>query len=131
MIQSQLPILWIIFYLYCWNCLFKNQIFKLIIQEFLVITSSNKEEIYKIISYLNSNKSCGPNSIPTKVLHLLQDQISNHLALFVTDHSLQEFFLLFWRQPKLSPFTKRILNWKCLTTDPFLSYPILIKCLKT
>ena len=45
-----------------------------------VVTSTNKEELYKIIS-LNTNKSCGPNCISTKVLHLLQDQISNHLAI--------------------------------------------------
>ena len=45
-----------------------------------LITFTNKEEIYQILSSLNSNKSCGPNSIPTKVLHFLQDQISNHLA---------------------------------------------------
>ena len=32
------------------------------------------------MSSLNTKKSCRPNSIPTKVLHLLQDQISNHLA---------------------------------------------------
>ena len=44
-----------------------------------LITFTNKEEIYQILSSLNSNKSCGPNSIPTKVLRL-QDQISNHLA---------------------------------------------------
>ena len=44
------------------------------------ITSPNKEEIYKVISSLNSNKFCRLNSIPTKVLHLLQDQISNHLT---------------------------------------------------
>ena len=44
-----------------------------------IITSTNKEEIYRVIS-LNTNKSGGPNSIPTEVLHLLQDQISNHLA---------------------------------------------------
>ena len=50
------------------------------INDSFLITSTNKEEIYKIIKSLNSNKSCGPNSIPTKVLHLLQDQISNHLA---------------------------------------------------
>ena len=50
------------------------------INDYFIITSTNKEEIYKIISSLNTNKSCGPNSIPTKVLHLLQDQISNHLA---------------------------------------------------
>ena len=43
------------------------------------ITSTYKEEIYKISS-LNTTRSCRPNSIPTKVLHLLQDQISNHLA---------------------------------------------------
>ena len=48
------------------------------IKDSLLITSTNKEEIYNIIS-LNSNISSGPNSIPTKVLHLLQDQI-NHLA---------------------------------------------------
>ena len=48
------------------------------IKDSLLITSTNKEEIYNIIS-LNSNISSGPNSIPAKVLHLLQDQI-NHLA---------------------------------------------------
>ena len=75
------------FYLCCWNCLFKNQTFKSFknflsseINDSFLITSANKKEIYKVISSLNSNKSCGPNSIPTKVLHFLQDQISNHLA---------------------------------------------------
>ena len=50
------------------------------INDSFIITSTYKEEIYKIISSLNTNKSCGPNNIPTKVLHLLQDRISNHLA---------------------------------------------------
>ena len=50
------------------------------INDSFLITSTNKKEIYKIIKSLNSNKSCGPNSILTKVLHLLQDQISNHFA---------------------------------------------------
>ena len=50
------------------------------INDSLIITCKNEEEIYKIISSLNTNKSCGPNSILTKVLHLLQDQISNNLA---------------------------------------------------
>ena len=49
------------------------------INDSFLITSTNKEEIYKIITSLNSNKSCGPNSIPIKILHL-QDQISNHYA---------------------------------------------------
>ena len=50
------------------------------VNDFFIITATNKEEIYKIISSLNSNKSCEPNSIQTKVLHLLQDRILNHLA---------------------------------------------------
>ena len=45
-----------------------------------IITATNKGEICKIISSLNTNKSCGPNSIPTKILHLVQDQIFKHLA---------------------------------------------------
>ena len=44
-----------------------------------IITATNKEEICKIISSLNFNKSCGPDSIPTKILHLVQDQISKQL----------------------------------------------------
>ena len=45
-----------------------------------MITAKNKEEIYKVISSLSINKSCRANSIPTKILHLVQDQISKHLA---------------------------------------------------
>ena len=45
------------------------------VNDSFIITSTNKEEIYKIMSTLNSNKSCGPNSIPTKILHLHQDEI--------------------------------------------------------
>ena len=50
------------------------------INDSFIVTSTNKEEIYKIISSLNPQKSCGLNSIATKVLHLLQEQTSNHLA---------------------------------------------------
>ena len=32
-----------------------------------IITAANKEEIYKIISSLNINKSCELNSIPKKI----------------------------------------------------------------
>ena len=36
-----------------------------------IIIAINKEEIYKTISSLNINKSCGPNTIPNKILHLV------------------------------------------------------------
>ena len=61
------------------NKSFKNFLSSKINDSFL-ITSTNKEEIYKITSTLNSNKSCGTNSVPTNVLNLLQDQISNNFA---------------------------------------------------
>ena len=61
------------------NTSFKKLLLSELNDSFL-ITSTNKEEIYKIITSFNSDKSCGPNSSPTKVLHLLQDQISNHLV---------------------------------------------------
>ena len=68
-----------------------------------IITAANKKETCKIISCLNINDSCGPNGIPTKILHLVQDQISK---LYVTYLSLKEYFPLFWRQPKYFPFKK-------------------------
>ena len=54
------------------------------INDSFIITLTNKEQIYKIISSINTNKSCGPNSIPTKVLHVLQNQISNHITTICT-----------------------------------------------
>ena len=48
--------------------------------DFFIITATNKEEICKVISSLNINKSCRPNSVPTKLLRLVQDQISKHLT---------------------------------------------------
>ena len=87
MIQSQLLILLITFLPFTFwfsKIKFSNKSLKKSlsseINDYFLKTSTNNEEIYKIIKSLNSNKSCGPNSIPTKVLHLLQDQISNHLA---------------------------------------------------
>ena len=64
---------------------FSNKFFRSFLltknNDFFIITHTNKEEIHKIISSLNINKSCGPNSIPIKTLRLIQDQISKHLIL--------------------------------------------------
>ena len=44
------------------------------------LSPTNKSEIQNIISSLESNKSVGPNSIPSKILNLLKDDISSQLA---------------------------------------------------
>ena len=75
---------------------FSNKSFRRILStknnDTFIITATNKEEICKIISSLNINKSCGPNSIPTKILHLAKIKCLNIFQLYVTYLSLQEYF---------------------------------------
>ena len=49
-------------------------------EESLFITPTDAHEVNLIISSLNSDKSTGPNSLPTKILKLLKNEISTHLA---------------------------------------------------
>ena len=44
------------------------------------LSPTSKYEMQNIISPLNSNKSVGPNSIPTRILKLLKNDISTQLA---------------------------------------------------
>ena len=44
------------------------------------VSPTEKKEIENVISSLDSNKSVGPNSIPTKVLKLLKNGISSQLS---------------------------------------------------
>ena len=46
----------------------------------LFITPADAHEVNLIISSLNSDKSTGPNSLPTKIIKLLKNDISAHLA---------------------------------------------------
>ena len=70
-------------------------------------TSTNKEEIYKIILSHNTNKSSGPSRIPTKVLHLLQDEISNHLATICNLSFSTGIFPAILRTAKVIPIHKK------------------------
>ena len=133
MIKSQLLIILIIFFTFVAEIVhaknkFSNQLFRNFLSSednySFIIASTNIEEIYKIISSLNTNKSFGHNSISTKVLHLLQYQTPNYLA---TICNLPLSTGIFPAILKLFLFKRGILNQNCLTIDPFLSYPILIK----
>ena len=88
------------------NVLFNNFLSSEINDSF-IITSTNKEEIYKIISSFNTNKSCGSNSIPTNVLHLLQDQISNHLATICNFSFSAGIFPAILKTAKVIPIHKK------------------------
>ena len=71
------------------------------------ITATDKEEICKIISSVNINKSCGPNSIPTKILRLVQDQISKHLATLCNLSFSTAIFPTILKTAKVIPIHKR------------------------
>ena len=49
-------------------------------QNSFFLSPTNKYEIQNVISSLNSNKSVGPNSMPTRILKLLKNDISTQLA---------------------------------------------------
>ena len=72
-----------------------------------IITATNEEGIQKLISFLNINKSCGPNSIPTKILYLAQDQISKHLATICNLFFSTGIFSTILKTAKLIPIHKK------------------------
>ena len=78
------------------------------INDSFITTSKNKEEIYNHL--LIAINLVGLTVFQLKFCIFFKTKYQTILQLFVTYHSLQWFFLLFWRQPKLFPFTKRILN---------------------
>ena len=45
-----------------------------------IVSPTDKTDIENVISSLDSNKSVGPNSIPTKILKLLKNDISSQLS---------------------------------------------------
>ena len=49
-------------------------------EKLLFIAPTDTHEVNLIISSLKSKKSTGPNSLPTKILKLLKNQISVHLT---------------------------------------------------
>ena len=49
-------------------------------EESLFITPADAHELNLMISSLNSDKSTDPNSLPTKILKLLKNEISSHIA---------------------------------------------------
>ena len=67
---------------------------------------------------LNPNKSVGPNSIPTKTLKLLNDEISSHLS-----ESYSLFFLSVLKTVKVIPAYQKDSKFDCSNHCPISLLP--------
>ena len=68
---------------------------------------TSKEEIGNIISSLNSNKASGPNSIPYRILFLLENEISMQLADLFNPSFMTGVFLSILKTAKVVPIFKK------------------------
>ena len=66
-----------------------------------------RKEICKKISCFNINKSCGPNSISTKIIHLVQDQISKHFATICNLYFSTGIFPIVVKTAEVIPIHKK------------------------
>ena len=71
------------------------------------VNPTDKTEIENVISSLDSNKSVGPNSIPTKVLKLLENGISGQLSEIFNIFSSSGVFPSMLKTVKVIPVHKK------------------------
>ena len=85
--------------------------------ESFFITPTDSSGVSNFISSLNQDKSDGPNSIPTRILKLLNKDISDQLAfLFNQSFSSGLFIYLFFsivKNNKIIPISKKRLKVGC------------------
>ena len=71
------------------------------------LSPTNKYEIQNVISSLNSNKSVGPNSIPTRILKLLKNDISTQLTNILNMSFSTGVFTTILKVAKVIPVHKK------------------------
>ena len=76
----------------------------------IFLEPTDKEEIANIISSLNSKKASGPNSIPYRILFLLENEISKQLADLFNLSFMSGVFPSVLKTSKVIPVFKRIQN---------------------
>ena len=89
------------------------------------ISPTDSNEISDIISNLKSGKSQGPNGIPTKILLLLKNEISNILADLFNKSFINGIFPSALKIAKIIPIHKKETKLEC--GNQFRFYLILIK----
>ena len=71
------------------------------------LSPTDKYEIVNIISSLDSNKSAGPNNLPTKILKLLKSYISTQLSNIFNISFSTGFFPSMLKIAKVVPIGKK------------------------
>ena len=84
----------------------------------LIITPTDAHEVNIIISSINSNKSTGPNSLPTKILKLLKNGISTHLAAIFNLSFSSGVFPFLLKIAKVIPVLKKKSKQFCSNYRP-------------
>ena len=90
--------------------------------ELFFLTPADKTEVSNIIFSLNQNKSDEPNSIPIKILKLLNRDISDQVAILFNKSFSSGIFPSILKTSKIIPIYK-----KGSKLDQFLCYLILTK----
>ena len=114
------------------NIKFSNKSFQDLLhhpnEELLFITTTDAHEANLIISSLNSDKSTDLNSLPTKILKLLKNEISTHLADIVNLSFSSGVFPSILKIAKVIPVHKKRPITQIIGQS--LYYPTLTKSLK-
>ena len=92
------------------------------------MTPTTSEEISDLMQTLSSNKSTGPNSIPTSILKKIKNEISIPLSVIMNNSFENGIF------PNLMKFAEVIpvldLDYPATTRDQSLFYPTYVKLFK-
>ena len=95
--------------------------------ESFFITSPEITEVSKIIFSINEDKSDGTISIPTKILKLLNKNISRRLAILFNQSFSSGICSSVLKTNKITPIYKTFLNQNVQTIDQFHYYLTLTK----
>ena len=86
--------------------------------ELFFLTSTDSTEVSNIIFSLNQSKSDGPNSIPIKILKLLNKDISDQLAIFFNQSFSSVIFPSILKTSKIIPIYKKVSQLECSNYRP-------------
>ena len=86
--------------------------------ESFFITPTDSTEVSNIISSLNQNKSDGPNSIPIKILKLLNKDISDQLAILFNQSFSSGIFPSILKTSNIIPIYKKGSKLECSNYRP-------------